>query len=78
MVWTPLQNGRQSLAKEDLPVDTARQEEKRKTATIMEEPSDGLHEKQKPGRRYGRGQTSLAFGSGWTDCTDPNNNKNKT
>ena len=23
--------------------------------TIMEEPSDGLHEKQKPGRRYGRG-----------------------
>ena len=40
----------QSLAKDDLPVDTARKEEKRKTATIMEEPSDGLHEKQKHGR----------------------------
>ena len=47
MVWTPPYNGRYSLAKEDLPVDTARQKEKRKTATIMEEPSDGLHEKQK-------------------------------
>ena len=31
----------------DLLVDTARQEEKRKTATIMEEPSDGFHKKQK-------------------------------
>ena len=32
---------------------------------------DGLHEKQKHGRRYGRG--SLAFGSGWTalGCRDP-------
>jgi hypothetical protein len=29
--------------------------EKRKTAIIMEEQSDGLHEKQTPGRRYGRG-----------------------
>ena len=29
-------------------------EEKRKTATIMEEPSDGLLEKQKRGRRHGR------------------------
>ena len=55
MVWTPPQNGRWSLAEEDLPVDTARYEEKRKTATIMEEPSDGLHEKQKNGKRYGRG-----------------------
>ena len=50
MVLTPPQNGRQLLA-EDLPVDTARQGEKWKTATIMEEPSDGLHEKQKHGRR---------------------------
>ena len=75
MVWTPSQNGRQSLAKEDLPVDTARQEEVRKTTTIMEEPSDELHEKKKPGRRYGRGQTYLTFGSGWTalGCIDPNN-----
>ena len=31
-----------------------RMEEEKKTATIMEEPRDGLHEKQKPGRRYGR------------------------
>ena len=30
-------------------------QEKRKTATIMEEPSDGLDEKQKHVRRYGRG-----------------------
>ena len=73
MVWTPPQNGRQSLAKEDLKVDAAQQEEKRKTATIMEEPSDGHHEEQKHGRRYGRRQTSLAFGSGWTalGCIDP-------
>ena len=35
------------MAKEDLPVDTARLEEKRKTATFMEEPSDGLNEKLK-------------------------------
>ena len=40
----------------------------------MEEPSDGLHEKQKHGRKYGRRYTSLAFWGGWTalDCTDPN------
>ena len=50
MLWPPPYNGRQSLAKENLPVDTARQEKKRKTATIMEEPSDGLYEKQKSGR----------------------------
>ena len=50
---TPL-NGIQSFAEEDLPVDIARLEEKRKTATITEEPNDGLHEKQKHGRRYGR------------------------
>ena len=45
----------------------------RKTATIMEGPSDGLNEKQKHGRRYGRGYTSLAFGSRWTvlGCIDP-------
>ena len=38
----------------------------------MEEPSDGLHEKQKYGRRYGRKYTYLAFGSGWTalGCID--------
>jgi len=35
-------------------VDTARWKEKRKTTTIMEEPSDGLHDRQKHGRRYGR------------------------
>ena len=77
MVWTPPQNGRQSYAK-NLPVDTARQKEKRKIATIMEEPSEGLDEKQKPGRRYGRGWTSLAFESGQTvlGCIDPNNNNN--
>ena len=48
--------------------------------------SGGIHEKQKPGRIYGRRQTSLAFGSGWTalGCIDPNsisnnnnNNNNK-
>ena len=42
------------MAKEDIPIDTGRKEEKRKTATIIEEPTDGLHEKQKPGRRHGR------------------------
>ena len=54
------------------PVDTAWLEEKRKTITIMEEPSHGFHEKQKFGKRL----TSLAFGSGWTalGCIDPNNN----
>ena len=78
MIWTPPQNGRQSLAKEDLPVGTAWQEEKRKTTIIMEEPSDELHEKQKPERRYGKRQTSLAFGSGWMalGCINPSNKKN--
>ena len=66
MVRTSPQNGRQTLAEEDLPVDTARQEKKRKTATIMEEPGDGLHEEQRHGRGYSGEQTSLAFGSGWT------------
>ena len=32
----------------------------------MEEPSDRLREKEKPGRKYGWGQTSYAFGIGWT------------
>ena len=41
------------MAKENLPLDTARKKEKRKTATIVEESSDGLHENQKYGRRYG-------------------------
>ena len=54
------------LAEEDLPVDSARQEKRRKTATIMEEPGDGLHEEQRHGRGYGGEQTSLAFGNGWT------------
>ena len=46
------------------------QEEMRKIATIMEEPSEVLHEKKKHGRRYGG---RLAFGSGWTafGCIDP-------
>ena len=83
MVSTPTYEGRQSLAEEDLPVDTARQEEKRKTTKIMEEPSlhenfMRLHEKQNPERRYGREQTSLAFGSGRTSlgCISPNNKNN--
>ena len=78
IVQTPPQNGKQSLTKENLPVDTARQEEKRKAATIMEEPSGGLHEKEKHGRRYGRSQTFLAFISGQAalSCIDPNNNNN--
>ena len=61
---------RLSLAKEDLTVDTKRLEKKSKTATIIEEPSDELHEKH--GRRYGR--RYLAFSSGWTalGCIDPN------
>ena len=66
MVWTPPQNGRQSFTKDDLPADTARQEDKRKTETVMEEPSDGLYEKQK----YGRRLTYLVFGSGWTALGD--------
>ena len=41
-------------SEKDLPMDTAQKEEKRKAATIMEEPTEGLHEKQKHGRRYGR------------------------
>ena len=38
-----------------------------------EEPSDGLHEEKRHGRGYGRRETSLAFGSGWTalGCIDP-------
>ena len=48
-------------------------EEKRKTATIIEEPSDELHEKLKHGGR------TLAFGSDWTAlcCLDPNNNNSR-
>ena len=44
----------------------------------MEEPSDELHEKQKPGRKYDRELPSLGFGSEWTalGCLDPNNNNN--
>ena len=60
------------MAEEDLPVDTARYEKKRKPTTLMEGPGDGLHEEQRHGR-YGRRKTSLAFGSGWTalGCIDP-------
>ena len=80
MEWTPPQNGRYFLAEKDLAVDTAWQEEKRKIAKIMEEPSDGLHEKQKHGRIYGRRQTSMAFGNEQTflNCIDPNNNNNNS
>ena len=41
----------------------------------MEEPSDELHEKQKHGKRYGRRQTSLAFGNGYAapNYIDPDN-----
>jgi hypothetical protein len=48
----------------------------RKTATIMEEPSDGFHEEQRLGRRYDKRSTSLAFGNGWTvlGCIGPNKN----
>ena len=53
MVWTPPYNGRWPLT-EDLPMDTARKEEERKTVKTMEEPIDGLHVKQKRGRRHGR------------------------
>ena len=54
MVWAPLYNELYSLA-EDLSVNTGCEEgEKKKTATIMEDPSDRLFEKQKHGRRYGR------------------------
>ena len=64
MVWTPSQNGRQSLAEEDLPVDSTLQE-KRKTAAVMEEANDGLHEKQKHENRCDRRQkTPLSFGNG--------------
>ena len=78
MVCTPPKNVRQSLAKEDLSIDIARQEKKRKTATVMEEPSDGVHEKQQHGRSYGRRQTSLAFGNEQRalSCIDPNNKNN--
>jgi hypothetical protein len=42
------------LTEEDLSVEIARYEDKRNTATILEEPTDGLHEKQKYGRIYSR------------------------
>ena len=77
MVWIPPQNGRQSLAYEDLPVDIARQKEKKKTATIKEEPNDGLHEKQKHEGSHSRRQTYLTFGNEQTalSCIDHNNNE---
>ena len=48
MEWTA-QNEGQLMAKEDLPLNTSRQEEKRKTTTIIEERSDRLHQKLKHG-----------------------------
>ena len=75
MILSSPQNGRQSLTKDDLPVDTTQQEEKRKTATIMEERSDGLHEMQK--------MDFLTFGNEQAarrcrdDDGDNNNNNNK-
>ena len=45
-------------------VDNAWQEEKRKTATIMEEPCDEFREKQTHGGSYVRRQTHWTFGNG--------------
>ena len=42
MLLTQSQNGLYSLAGNEVPVYTARQEEKKTTAKIMEEPSDGI------------------------------------
>ena len=42
----------------------------------MEEPSDGLNEKQKHGKSYGRNKTYLAFGTRSTDPHNSNNNNN--
>ena len=47
MVWTPPQNGRQSMAEEDLPVEGEEED-------CNNHGSDGVREKQKNGRRYGR------------------------
>ena len=69
MVWAPPKNGRQLFAEDDLTMDNGQQEEKRKTVTIMKSSSDGLHENQKHGRRYGRRQTYLAFENGQTTLT---------
>ena len=77
MVWTPPQNGKLSLVKEDLPVDTSRQEEKRKTIAIMEEPSDGLKRGRNMEEDMAEDRHFLGFGYGQTalSCTvDPNNN----
>ena len=52
------------MTEEFFPVDTAEYEEERKTVSIMEEPGDVLHEKQKNGRRYARRWTFSAFGDG--------------
>ena len=45
------------VGEEDLP----QWEEKRKTPNIMEEPSDGLQEKQKHGRSYGTDKNLVLF-----------------
>ena len=50
------------LAEKDLSMETTRQEEKRKTARIMKEPSDRFYKQQKYKRRYGI--RSLVFGNG--------------
>ena len=59
-------------AEEDLPVDAARQDAKRKTLTVMEQTSDGLSEEKNHDRR----QTSLMLGNGQaaTSYINPNNN----
>ena len=75
MVWTPPYNGRQQMAEEALPVDTT-QEERRKAITIKEEPSDGLHEKQKHERNARRffGVWECIDGSKFTDDDENDNN----
>ena len=51
MAWALPWNVRYLLTKENLPLETARYEEIRKTATIIGEPSSRIDKKEKPGRR---------------------------
>ena len=74
MVWTASQNRRQMLVKEDLPVDTAWQEEKRKTATVMEEPSVRLHENQIQEEVMVKDRQVYLGMDMALSCVDPNNN----
>ena len=66
MAWSPPQNG--VFIEDDLPMDTAQWEEKWKTTTILEEPSDRHNEKQKCGRSYDNGNGQMAL-----SCIDPSN-----